>query len=150
MKEKSWIILCFVMIGLWGMAVISKVNSVEKRISGEIAGFCEQITVLTEKLSMDDSTATYLVPSTDIRYTKAGAALIPVDTNGEGIERNLNFHEIRYDFTINHAIGRSGAFVYVLDSSGRKISDGFHKFFLKDGKLWGQFGASEQLVTIKN
>jgi hypothetical protein len=109
----------------------------------------------TEKIEKDKdasipSMKIHRVPFTDIWYVEEGAVLIPVEVDGKKIEPGFKFHQILFDKNIGHPIGILGAISYILDSSGRKISEGFHTFFKKDSQIWGRLGAKEEKVVLVN
>jgi hypothetical protein len=146
MKEKSWIRLVLFVVFV-GSLMAWHVDRIGLRLSKEIAGLREQIAGLTEKLSVKNPAIT---EQKDIPYVQRGALKYPIGIDGKEINSNLYFHEIQFDSTIGHQIGTLGAMEYILDSSGRKISDEFHEFFMKGSQLWGRLGATEKPVILKN
>lgn len=72
-------------------------------------------------------------------------------TSGDPVFRSSpeGFHEIEFrgDLGGRFAI-KIGALKYLINDQGRKISGGYHEFFIRGGKIIGQIGVDEEEVKI--
>jgi len=51
------------------------------------------------------------------------------------------------DEALGYRIEKVGAIQYLLDEEGERISGGYHRYFLKDGAVYGVVGAREEIVV---
>lgn len=79
-----------------------------------------------------------------IGQTGAMQRLLKMPTSEEGFfeESPAEFHELRFNNELGLLIAKEGAMQFILDmNTGEKISEGYHSFFEKNGKLYGRMGA---------
>jgi|GEM_PF-2752253 len=65
-------------------------------------------------------------------------------------ESQAEFHDLHFQQDVQRLISKTGAMNYIIDPmTGQEISDGYHEFFMKDGKLYGRKGATVEEVVPK-
>lgn len=77
------------------------------------------------------------------------ALQLPTDEHPFFKPSEESFHELEFRPDLgDRVVGTLGAMQYILNEFGQRISKGFHKFTMKDGKIYGQTGTSIQETIL--